>query len=203
MPAANSEAQSLQESLGVRAAYISWIVRGFSPPILRTWVQKSTLLLQNRGHVEVLKKTPSSAKYVTRVRPPSVPEFPPPPPGGIDRIVSSGAFGYYVSGEARTSFKSTCSIISWYYTGAPQAFANVLALKNKEKTKLSAETMYPCFYIQGYMLLALILCSSFIFQGQDVGKSLCTNIQREQMNWLLFLFSGISGFQLSSPFLPS
>ena len=27
-------------------------------PILRTWVQKSTLLLQNRGHAEVLKKDP-------------------------------------------------------------------------------------------------------------------------------------------------
>ena len=77
--AANSEAQSLRESLGVRAAYISWIVRGYSPPILRTWGQKSTLLLQNRGHAEVLKKTPSSAKYVTRVRPPFVSECPPPP----------------------------------------------------------------------------------------------------------------------------
>ena len=44
--------------------------------ILRTWVQKSTLLLQNRVHTEVLKKTPSSAKYVTRVLPPSVPECP-------------------------------------------------------------------------------------------------------------------------------
>ena len=30
--AANSEAQSLRESLGVRAAYILWIVRGFRPP---------------------------------------------------------------------------------------------------------------------------------------------------------------------------
>ena len=40
------------------------------------WVQKSTLLLQNRGHAEVLKKTPSSAKYVTLVRPPSIPECP-------------------------------------------------------------------------------------------------------------------------------
>ena len=78
--AANLEALSLRESLGVRAAYISWVVRGCSPPILRTWVQKSPLLLQNRGHAEVLKKTPSSAKYVTRVRPLSVPECPPPPP---------------------------------------------------------------------------------------------------------------------------
>ena len=31
-PAANSEAQSLRESLGVRAACISWIVRGFRHP---------------------------------------------------------------------------------------------------------------------------------------------------------------------------
>ena len=38
--------------------------------------QKSTLLLQNRRHTEVLKKTPSSAKYVMRVHPPSVPECP-------------------------------------------------------------------------------------------------------------------------------
>ena len=48
----------------------------FIPPlplILRTWVQQ--ILLQNRGHAEVLKKTPSSAKYVTRVRPPSVPKY--------------------------------------------------------------------------------------------------------------------------------
>ena len=56
--------------------------KGILTPVLRAWVQKSTLLLQNRGHAEVLKKTPSSAKYVTRVRPPSVPECPPPPPPG-------------------------------------------------------------------------------------------------------------------------
>ena len=42
--------------------------KGILTPILRTWVQKSTLLLQNRGHAEVLKKT--------QVRPPSVPECP-------------------------------------------------------------------------------------------------------------------------------
>ena len=54
--------------------------KGILTPILRTWVKKSTLLLQNRGHEKVLKKTPSSAKYVTKVRPPSVPECPPPPP---------------------------------------------------------------------------------------------------------------------------
>ena len=81
MAAANSEAQSLRESLGVRAAYISWIVRGFPPPILRTWIQKSTLLLQNRGHAEVLKKTPSSAKYMYLFAPPP----PPPPPRKYSR----------------------------------------------------------------------------------------------------------------------
>ena len=58
--------------------------KGIFTTILRTWVQNSTLFLQNRGHAEVVKKAPSSAKYVTRVRPPSVPEYlsatPPPPP---------------------------------------------------------------------------------------------------------------------------
>ena len=44
--------------------------KGILTPILRTWVHKSTLLLQNRGHAEVFKKkTPSSAKYVTQVQP--------------------------------------------------------------------------------------------------------------------------------------
>ena len=72
--AAESEAQSLRESFGVRPAYISWIVRGFSYlPYFVPGYKKCTLLLQNRRHAEVLKKTPSSAKYVTRVRPPSVP----------------------------------------------------------------------------------------------------------------------------------
>ena len=46
--------------------------KGILTPILRTWVQKSTLLLQNRGHAEVLKKDPFFRKYLTRVRPPSV-----------------------------------------------------------------------------------------------------------------------------------
>ena len=55
----------------------------FHSPILRTWLQKNTLFIQNRGHSEVLKKTPSSAKYVRRVRPPlylRAPQYPPPPP---------------------------------------------------------------------------------------------------------------------------
>ena len=55
--------------------------KGILTPILRIWVQKSTLLLRNRGHAEVLKKTPSSAKYVTKVRPPLYLSAPPPPPG--------------------------------------------------------------------------------------------------------------------------
>ena len=41
-------------------------------------------LLQNRGHAQVFKKTPSSAKYVTRVRPPLY--LSAPPPRGIDKI---------------------------------------------------------------------------------------------------------------------
>ena len=67
--------------------------KGILTPILRTCVQKSTLLLQNRGHAEVLKKTPSSAKYVTKVRPPSVPECPPPPPR-VDSRVGSGILAW-------------------------------------------------------------------------------------------------------------
>ena len=76
MVAANSEAQSLRESLVVRAACISLIVRGFSPPILRTCVQKKYLSFTKSRTCGGLKKTPSTAKYVTRVPPP-----PPPPPG--------------------------------------------------------------------------------------------------------------------------
>ena len=48
----------------------------FHPTILRTWLQKNTLFIQNRGHSEVLKKTPSSAKYVRWVRPPMYPRAP-------------------------------------------------------------------------------------------------------------------------------
>ena len=32
--------------------------KGILTPILRTWVQQNTLLLQNRGHAVVLKKDP-------------------------------------------------------------------------------------------------------------------------------------------------
>ena len=52
------------------------------PYLICTWLQKKYLLIQNRGHSEVLEKTPSSAKYVRQVRPPSVPESQPTPPPG-------------------------------------------------------------------------------------------------------------------------
>ena len=70
MAAANSEAQSLREIVDCKVILT---------PILRTWVQKSTLLLQNRRHAEVLKKTreirhAGAAPLCTWVPPP------PPPP---------------------------------------------------------------------------------------------------------------------------
>ena len=71
---ANSEAQSLWESLGVRTAYFTWIVRGFWPPYFVPGYKKVPFFYK-MVLKKVLKKTPSSAKYVTRVRPPSVPEL--------------------------------------------------------------------------------------------------------------------------------
>ena len=56
-----------------------------SPPILRSWVQKSTLHLINCGQTEVLKRPFLPQKDVTRVRPPSEPEIHPPlHPGNSD-----------------------------------------------------------------------------------------------------------------------
>ena len=61
--------------------------KGILTPILRTWVQKSTLLLQNRGHAEVLKKDPFFREIRNEGAPPPpplctwVPPPPPPPPG--------------------------------------------------------------------------------------------------------------------------
>ena len=84
MAAANSEAQSLRESLGVRAACISWDCKGILTPILRTWVQKSTpSFTKSRTCGGLKKKTP----FFREIRnagaaPPSVPECPPPPPPG-------------------------------------------------------------------------------------------------------------------------
>ena len=67
-------------SLGVTAAYISWIVRGFSPPYFVPGYEKVPFFYKIADMRRSWKKTPSSAKYVTKVRPPSVPECPPPPP---------------------------------------------------------------------------------------------------------------------------
>ena len=47
--------------------------------ILRTWVQKSTLLLQNRSHTEVLKKDTFFGKIRNQIAPPPPPPPPPPP----------------------------------------------------------------------------------------------------------------------------
>ena len=55
-----------------------YFVRGFSS--LVTGYKKVPFFLQNRGHAEVLKKTPSFAEYVTWCSPPESPPPPPPPP---------------------------------------------------------------------------------------------------------------------------
>ena len=78
LAAANSEAQILRESIGVRAAYVSWIVRGFWPPYFVPGYKKVPFFYKIADMRRSSKKTPSSAKYVTKVRPPSVPECPPP-----------------------------------------------------------------------------------------------------------------------------
>ena len=55
--AANSEAQIL--GVTRRQSHVCFVdCKGILTLILRTWVQKCTLLLQNRGHAEVLKKDP-------------------------------------------------------------------------------------------------------------------------------------------------
>ena len=97
------EAQALRESLGVRAADISWIVRGFSPPYFVPGYKKVLFFYKSRT-CGGLKKTPSSVKYVTRVRPPSVPtsnSYPPPPspsPGTV------GQYGPIISKTRRVLF---------------------------------------------------------------------------------------------------
>ena len=63
--------------------------KGILTPIFRTWVQKITLLLQNRGHAEVLKKDPFFREIRNEGAAPSVPECPPPPgEGAVSAIVS-------------------------------------------------------------------------------------------------------------------
>ena len=64
--------------------------KGILTPILGTWVQKRTLLLQNRGHAEVLKKTPFFREIRNAGAAPSVPECPPPPPRGLNVNVIIG-----------------------------------------------------------------------------------------------------------------
>ena len=54
--------------------------KGILTPILRTWVQKSTLLLQNRGHAEVLKKDPFFREIHNEGAAPLCTRVPPPPP---------------------------------------------------------------------------------------------------------------------------
>ena len=53
--------------------------KGILTPIPRTWVQKSSLLLQNRGHAEVLKKDPFFREIRNAGTGPTAPECPPPP----------------------------------------------------------------------------------------------------------------------------
>ena len=55
--------------------------KGILTPILRTWVQKSTLLLQNRGHAEFLKKDP----FFREIRNAGAP---PPPHGCVCSVLS-------------------------------------------------------------------------------------------------------------------
>ena len=58
--------------------------KGILTPILRTWVHKSTLLLQNRGHAEVLKKDPFFREIRNEgAAPPLYLSAPPPPPPGF------------------------------------------------------------------------------------------------------------------------
>ena len=66
---ANSEAKSLWESLGVRAAYISWIVGVFLHPFTLYLGTKKYPSFTNLRTCRGLKKD-----HVTRMRPPSLPD---------------------------------------------------------------------------------------------------------------------------------
>ena len=74
--AAKSEAKSLWEALGVRAAYISWIVGVFftPPPFTLYLGTKKYPSFTNLRTCRGLKKDHFLPKYVTRVRPHSLPD---------------------------------------------------------------------------------------------------------------------------------
>ena len=81
--AADSETQSLRESLVVRAADTSWIVKKgiFTPHTSYLGTKNYPFFLQNRGHAEVLKKTTfreirnmGAAPLYTWVPPPPPPD---------------------------------------------------------------------------------------------------------------------------------
>ena len=73
--------------VGVRAAYISWIVRGFWPPYFVPGYKKSTLLLQNRGHAEVLKNDPSLREIRNAGAPSPPPLYLSAPPPRVEIVV--------------------------------------------------------------------------------------------------------------------
>ena len=91
-----------------------------------------TLLLQNRRSAEVLKNTPFSAKYVTWVLPPSVPECPRTPLGLLyiifTRVTSDIFIGFHFDREQNAYYlcKSntffymvSCNICIYYYMLSP------------------------------------------------------------------------------------
>ena len=57
-----------------------------------------------------LKKTPSSAKYVTRLRPPSVPECPTPPGSIGDSRIMERSLNIYAAGGSFGQYKTMQTI---------------------------------------------------------------------------------------------
>ena len=80
------------------------------------------------------KKTPSSAKCVTKVRPPSVPECPPPPPGGI--------------GSIRCSHAEDCLIQIPNYIGVPTLCPWFLIYVNTARHNACTVPMYCAGIVQ-------------------------------------------------------
>ena len=72
--------ESLRESLSVRAAYISWIVRGFWPPYFVPGYKKVPFFYKSRT-CRGLRKDPLFPRNTSRgCGPPLYPTAPPPPP---------------------------------------------------------------------------------------------------------------------------